>query len=77
MTWAGEEAVFSSQLPIEVAHLSALVYRQGAFGIPAFGFEGCGLPCLALGGTRLVTVFDQGSPLYVVLSGPVQASCTW
>ena len=51
-----------------MVHLSSLVYGQGAFGIPTLDLEGCGLPCLALGGSGLVSVFGQGPPLYAVLS---------
>ena len=60
-----------------MAHLSSLVYGQGAFGVPAFDLEGCGLHYLALGGSRLVSVFGQGTPLYAVLGFPVQASFAW
>ena len=75
--WAGEEAVFSNQLPVKVAYLSSSVYGQGAFGVPTLDLEGCGLPCLALGGSRLVSVFGQGPPLYAVVSFSVQASFAW
>ena len=51
-----------------MAHLSVLVYGQGAFGVSTFGFEGCGLLCLALGGSRLVSssVKAHRSMLYSV-----------
>ena len=47
-------------------NVPSLVLRQGSFGVQSLSFEGCGLPCLALGGSGFIAVFGQDPPLYAV-----------